>query len=315
MTEMDMKFYQGLEKQDLFELSQIPKSDVHNHAGRGGKIEDLSMEIAPRTLPFDSLNEMQVWFEENVKTRVASGVEGFLYRVEASFKQAKRDSIKKLALSFSQGDIQALNGIENFSKVINSMKIKYIPESVFIPELTLLRSDISDYEIAKVKDVISYGYFKSIDICGNEKGTTLDNYVDLYKFAKLNKMLLKVHVGEFGTASDVVEAVDMLELDEVHHGIAAANSRESMKFLRDNNIILNICPMSNIMLKRADSYIKHPIRKLFNEGVAVTINTDDLSIFNATVSDEYLNLYKNKVFSYEELNQIRLNGLSSYNKY
>ena len=314
-TEMDIKFYKGLENQDRSILEQIPKSDVHNHAGRGGKIEDLSIDISPRIKPFDSLNEMQEWFDMNVKTKIAPGVEGFLNRVEASFKQAKRDSINKLALSFGMGDIYALRGIENFSVIINEFKDKYIPESEFIPELALLRSEITENEIAEVKDIISCGYFKSIDICGNEQIASLDQYVKLYKFAKMNKMLLKIHVGEFGTAADVVNAVDLLELDEVHHGIAAANSKESMSYLRENKIILNICPTSNIMLRRAKNYSTHPIRKLFDAGVSVTINTDDLTIFNATVSDEYINLYKHGVFSFEELNQIRLNSLSSYNKY
>lgn len=314
-TEIDKKLYQGLENQDRSLLEQIPKSDLHNHAGRGGKIEDLSIDISPRIKPFESLNEMQEWFELNVKTRIAPGVEGFLNRVEASFKQAERDSINKLALSFGMGDINALLGIENFSEIINEFKDRYIPESEFIPELTLLRSKIAENEIAEVKDVISYGYFKSLDICGNEQVASLDHYVDLYKYAKTKKLLLKVHVGEFGTAEDVLNAVDLLELDEVHHGIAAVNSKECMSYLRDNKIILNICPMSNIMLKRAESYSTHPIRKLFDEGVAVTINTDDLTIFNATVSDEYMNLYKHGVFSFEELNHIRMNSLSSYNKY
>ncbi len=186
-TEIDMKFYQGLENQDRSILEQIPKSDLHNHAGRGGKIEDLSMDISPRTKPFESLNEMQEWFEMNVKTRIAPGVEGFLERVEASFKQAERDSINKLALSFAMRDINALQGVENFSKIINEYKCRYIPESEFIPELTLLRSEISENEIAEVKDIISYDYFKSLDICGNEQGASLNQYVDLYKYARTKK--------------------------------------------------------------------------------------------------------------------------------
>lgn len=97
-------------------------------------------------------------------------------------------------------------------------------------------------------------------------------------------MLLKLHVGEFGTAEDVRHAVDLLELDEVHHGIAAADSKSVMKYLRDQETILNICPMSNIMLKRVKDYSSHPIKTLYENGVPVTINTDDLAIFNATVS-------------------------------
>lgn len=313
--EIDATFQKGIKNQDRTILSMVPKSDVHNHAGRGGKVEDLSCKISPRITPFDSLNEMQEWFEKEVKANISPGVQGYLSRVEASFKQAQRDNIKKLALSFGVGDVYALEGIENFLRIIDSFKEKYIPDSIFFPELSLLRSNISDEEIARIKALISYGYFKSIDICGNEKASTLDQYVPLYQYAKLNNMILKLHVGEFGTSDDIVKAVNLLELDEIHHGIAAAESKECMKLLRDNKIILNICPMSNIMLKRVENYSSHPIKKLFDAGVPVTINTDDLTIFNTTISDEYINLYKHEVFTINELNFIRVNGLNAYNKY
>ncbi|MBN1969720.1 MAG: hypothetical protein JXR48_07830 [Candidatus Delongbacteria bacterium] len=126
---------------------------------------------------------------------------------------------------------------------------------------------------------------------------------------------MKVHVGEFGVASDIVEVIDLLELDEIHHGIAAVNSKKCMNFIRENRIILNICPMSNIMLQRVKNYSSHPTRKLYDARINVTINTDDLTIFNAIISDEYINLYRNDVFSIDELNQIRIGGLCSYNKY
>lgn len=314
-TEIDIKFYQALKNNDSSKLSMIPKSDVHNHAGRGGKIEDLSSEITPPDKPFASLNDMQTWFENSVKSRLMPGIDGYLYRVEASFKQADKDNIKKLALSFGLGEIDSLDGIENFAKVMNTFKSMYIPDSDFIPELSLMRSEIPEDEIAKAKDVISYNWFKSLDVCGNEHAASLDKYLPLYQYAKAKSLLLKVHVGEFGTAFDVVKAIDLLELDEVHHGIAAADSKDSMRFIRENRVILNICPTSNIMLQRVENYSSHPIRKLYDAGVHITINTDDLTIFNATVSDEYLNLYNNEVFSAEELNHIRVGGLSSYHKY
>ena len=309
------KFMRALENHDVTSLQEVPKSDVHNHAGRGGNILDLSSDINPPSKPFDSLNHMQVWFEEEVKTRIPAGLEGFMFRVEASFKQAKRDNIDRLALSFCYGDIVNLGGMEKFKVFIESLKQRYIPQAEFIPEFTLLRSIVSDEEIEKAKEILSFDYFKSIDICGNESAGTLDGYVDLYRFAKSRKVQLKTHVGEFGSAEDVMRAVDLLELDEVHHGIAAANSKACMKYLRDHKVILNVCPMSNILLKRANGYPSHPIKGLIDAGVQVTINTDDLTIFNASVSQEYLNLYDHKVFTAEELNLIRVNGLNAYGKY
>ncbi len=64
------------------------------------------------------------------------------------------------------------------------------------------------------------------------------------------------------------------------------------------------------MLKRVDSYASHPIRKLYDHGIPVTINTDDLLIFNQDVSQEYLNLFKCNLLTADELDEIRMTGLN-----
>ena len=124
-------------------------------------------------------------------------------------------------------------------------------------------------------------------------------------------MTLKAHVGEFGSADDVLEAVDTLELHEVQHGIAAAESPYAMRWLADHRIRLNVCPTSNVMLGRVENIRRHPIRQLYDQGVPVTINTDDLLIFDQSVSQEYLNLHRCGLMTAEELNEIRLTGLAA----
>jgi adenosine deaminase len=85
-----------------------------------------------------------------------------------------------------------------------------------------------------------------------------------------------------------------------------------MKWLSKHKIQLNVCPTGNIMLKRIKTYANHPIKELFENGIPVTINTDDLLIFDSSISDEYLKLHNNKVFSAVELEIIRKTGLKSY---
>jgi adenosine deaminase len=121
-------------------------------------------------------------------------------------------------------------------------------------------------------------------------------------------MKCKAHAGEFGSADSVREAVEILELDAVQHGIGAAGSPEVMKWLAGHQIPLNVCPTSNIKLKRVRSYKTHPIRILFDHGVRVTINTDDALVFGDGVSEQYLKLYRAGVFTLEELDVIRGNG-------
>ena len=110
---------------------------------------------------------------------------------------------------------------------------------------------------------------------------------------------------EFGGAEEVRRTVEVLDLDEVQHGIGAAESVEVMRWLSENQIQLNVCPTSNVMLDAVRDLASHPIRALYDNGVPVTINTDDLMIFGQSVSEEYRNLYRAGVFSVQELEDIR----------
>ena len=127
----------------------------------------------------------------------------------------------------------------------------------------------------------------------------------LFTKARAAGMKLKAHVGEFRDAEEIRRTVEVLDLDEVQHGIAAAESVEVMQWLAQSQIQLNVCPTSNVMLEGVSDLALHPIRTLFDNGVPVTINTDDLMIFNQSVSEEYRNLYQAGVFSAEELDNIR----------
>jgi adenosine deaminase len=153
----------------------------------------------------------------------------------------------------------------------------------------------------------------SIDLYGDELAQPIENFIPLYKKAKAKGWILRAHVGEWGTADDVMRAVELLELDEVQHGIAAAGSKEVMRFLRQNKIRLNICPTSNLLLGRVPSMKEHPIRKLYDAGVIVTVNTDDSLVFGNNLSDEFFALYKAGLFTAAELDSIRLNGFAKTN--
>ena len=84
--------------------------------------------------------------------------------------------------------------------------------------------------------------------------------------------------------------------------------RDIQDLILERNIRLNICPQSNIALGAVKNLEAHPLRKLFDKGIKVTVNTDDLILFNTTVTDELYNLYTNNIFSFDELEIIRKNG-------
>lgn len=314
---MKIKFRNALLHFSLEEMKDVLKSDIHNHASRGGKVDYISqwagVKIDSPERAFHDILEMQIWFRRNIK-RNCPGIQGYLKCLEAAFVQAKEDNIHLLAMSFGIHGIDTLGGIDTFVNIIDKLHQLHAPETLFYPELALRRESDTDLILHRFDEILDKNWFTSIDICGQERAQPITSFKQIYRKAKQRGLKLKAHVGEFGNADDIREAVEELELSEVHHGIAAAKSSQVMRWLSEHKIQLNICPTSNLMMGLVNTYAEHPIKKIVSYGIPVTINTDDLLIFNQSVSEEFLTLYKHGVMSIDELETARQQGLHAYSQ-
>lgn len=313
---MNEQFETFLQNHYLAGISSINKSDLHNHLGKGGNINyiisrfNLKIDLPPST--FESLSHMDKWFKENIKKHCT-----YIKRLEAAFVQAADDNISVLAASFGLDEENTIGGmdVETFIHTMKSFNQQFAPNTILLPELAFTRWCNTDKEFSRLDEVLSYNWFKSVDINAGESEQPIKNFKKIFRKAKEHGLRLKAHVGEFGTADDVMEAVEELELNEVHHGIASAKSEFVLNWLSKHKIQLNVCPTSNIMLGVVESYSAHPIRKLYDHGIPVTINTDDMLVFNQSVSQEYLNLFKSGLMNADELNHIREIGLREIDYY
>ena len=308
------KFIQALQNNSHDEMSAIPKSDLHNHAGAGGRISYienmLGIKIPPLSHRLNSLKEMGEWFQNNIKCHFPDK-NGRIQRCAATFVQAKADNITVLTPSYLVDEIYRMGGIEIFSAVINGLHKAFAPNTTFLPDLTIS----SPNDLNKLDEIFAANWFKGIDIINYADPTnkcTMDEMKTMCRTARKHGLTTKAHIGEFGGADDVMRYAEELELDQIQHGIAAAESPQIMNWLAKHKIQLNVCPTSNIMLGNSTDYQSHQIRRLFDYGVPVTINSDDMLIFNATVSQEYLNLYNAGIMTAEELNVIRETGLGVF---
>ncbi|MEI7595420.1 MAG: adenosine deaminase [Bacteroidota bacterium] len=316
MTEFQL-FDKALVENDLPLLKSIEKSDLHNHSGLGFKFEKLKIKygetiISPPT-QMDSIEEMTNYIAQILRPYYKT-IDGYNFAIKSAFEEAENDGVKVLKMSIDCWFTHLFdcNG-SKFAKFIETIQKAIAPELTFLPEIGMSRN-VPARELEKiVLPLIDTGYFKSIDLYGDENIGNIKDFKSIYKYASKNKLELTAHAGEFRNANFVRETIDILEVSSIQHGINAAQSKEVIRFLIDNKIQLNICPSSNLHLKRVNNIKQHPIKLLFDEGVLVTINSDDILFFNNTVSDEYLLLYNNNVFSAKELNQIRMNGLKYAN--
>ncbi|EGT4142745.1 TPA: adenosine deaminase [Clostridium perfringens] len=310
------EFMNALERQDINAIRSIPKSDLHNHFALGGNREYIK-KITGIDIPYcknilKSMDDMHNWNSKYLGEKF-NNKEMRKIKIDATFVQANLDGIKILEIG---EDVWGLgeffnNDIEELINTFMESNKKFAPETELRLQIGLSRHCSIDYLLGCLENFWGRKEFYSIDLYGDELAQPIEKFEPIYRKAKDNGLRLKAHIGEWGTSYDIRRGIEVLGLDEIQHGISAVESEEVIKYLIDNKIRLNITPTSNVKLGRVSSICDHPIKELYRAGVDITINSDDILIFNSDVSNEYLRLYKNNVLSLEELDCIRVNGLKN----
>ena len=309
-----MEFVDALIQENLEAIRRCPKSDLHNHFVLGGSRHFLreysGRDILPIKHPLHSMDEMHAWNSKNIGT-IFETPEGRRMLIQATFLQAKDDGVTILEIGEDVWGLgEFFNGsIEELVDAFETAHQEIAPDI----ELRLQIGMSRHCDIAYLENCLSHFWgckaFYSIDLYGDELAQPIENFKAIYRRVKSEGLRLKAHVGEWGKAEDVRRAVECLELDEVQHGISAAEDPSVIRFLRDNHIRLNITPSSNYLLGRVTDLKNHPIAELYRNGIDVTINSDDVLIFDSDVSKEYLRLYQCGCLNADELDDIRKSGL------
>lgn len=300
---------------DPARVAGVPKSDLHSHALLALPRQEMERWHGSPIRPFryegNGIHDVNRWIID-VYSPVFTRPGAFRAALTAAFIQARNDGVSLLEMSLDAG-FGELTGIppREVADTLRSVHRETAPEIDFRPELGFARPLPLKKLTSLFAAYLELDYFRAIDLYDDESGQPVGNFKELYRLARKAGLKCKAHAGEFGTAASVREAVEMLGLDAVQHGIGAASSPEVMKWLAGKKVPLNICPTSNVILGRVKSIRDHPIRILYDYGVKVTVNSDDIMLFGQSVSQEYLNLFRTGVFSADELEEIRQNGLSA----
>jgi aminodeoxyfutalosine deaminase len=130
---------------------------------------------------------------------------------------------------------------------------------------------------------------------GDELALPANDFRGVYESAAASGLGLLVHAGEIGDARSVREAVEVLGVTRIGHGIAAMRDPRVMDFLVERGVTLEVCPTSNVRTgalarqldKPAANIMEHPLRLLFERGLQIALSTDDPAMFETTLLDEY----------------------------
>jgi adenosine deaminase len=157
--------------------------------------------------------------------------------------------------------------------------------------ISLLRTQSASEAAELVETLAAWRHPRvvALSIDGNEAtaGRTGPRFADAFRKAGLAGLRRTVHAGESSGPEGVRDAVELLNADRIDHGVRAVEDPALCRMLADRRIPLGICPTSNLVLKVYASLREHPIDRLRQAGVAVSINTDDPSLLGTSLLREY----------------------------
>ncbi|MCC8395101.1 adenosine deaminase [Paraburkholderia sp. MMS20-SJTR3] len=127
-----------------------------------------------------------------------------------------------------------------------------------------------------------------VGLDSSERGHPPSKFERVFAKARALGLKLVAHAGEEGPPSYIYEALDVLKVDRVDHGVRSIEDPALVTRLADTRVALTVCPLSNLKLCVFDDLTKHTLKDLLDHGVAVTVNSDDPAYFGGYVNANYL---------------------------
>lgn len=150
-----------------------------------------------------------------------------------------------------------------------------------------------------------------IDLAGDESKFSGDEYTPIFRKAMEKNIPVTIHAGEAAGPESVRRAIFNFHARRIGHGVQSIGDTALLKTLIEKQICLEICLTSNIQTGTMPSYTQHPFGKLYEQGVRVTVNTDDPSVSGIKLSGEWEIAQQTYALTDKDIQKILLNSAKS----
>lgn len=150
----------------------------------------------------------------------------------------------------------------------------------------------------------------AVDLAGSEDFPP-EIHKEAFQLAHKLGYHITVHAGETGISENIVKSIELLKAERIGHGIAAAKDPKVMKLIKEKEVFLEMCPISNLQTKAINNIEDYPIMDFMNKGLKVTVNTDNTTVSNTTLEREYELLIDKLNFTLEDIVVLVLNSVEA----
>jgi len=308
-------------------IEGLPKTELHLHI-EGSLEPELMFELAKRnaiSLPYASVDEIRAAYQ-------FSELQDFLdiYYQGMGVLQTEQDfydlTLAYLAKVYSQNvmhveiffdpqghtdrGIAFETVITGISRALdNGLKKFGITSRIIMCFLRHLSEEAAQETLDQAlafKDKIT-----GVGLDSSELGHPPSKFKNVYARARQEGLLLVAHAGEEGPPSYVIEALDILHIDRLDHGNRSLEDKDLTARLAKSQIALTVCPLSNYKLAGVTDMRQHPLKKMLDSNLNVTINSDDPAYFGGYMTENYLIVAEALNLSKDDIITLAQNGINA----
>ena len=314
---------------DSFEkwLCDLPKAELHLHID--GSLTAKRLLATARkngvALPYKNLDEVNTAYSFSdlqsfldlyyMGASVLKDEEDFYNLMMDYLLVCRKENILHCEImvepqAYFPGGVSFSTMMLGFNRAISEAKSDWGQSVLLI--LSMLRH-LSEAEAIQTLDLAEpyREYFCAIGLASAEKGNPPGKFSRLYAKAQERGYLAVAHAGEEGPPQYIRDALGILNVQRIDHGVRCIEDDSLVEVLASKKIPLTVCPLSNVRLCVFKTMQDHNILKLMDSGLLVTVNSDDPAYFGGYLNENYLALYRDLGLSKVQALQLARNSINA----
>lgn len=308
-------------------IRQMPKAELHLHI-EGSLEPELMFAIAQRNhipLRFDSVEAVrQAYNFHNLQSFLDIYYEGAQVLIhEQDFYDLTRAYLDKMAAenvrhveiffdpqTHTERGVSFETVIKGIHRALNDAQNLHGISSRLI--LCFLRHLSEEDAMRTLEQALPFKqWITAVGLDSSEVGHPPEKFKTVFDRARNEGLLTVAHAGEEGPPEYIWQALDLLKVSRIDHGVRCIEDAALVERLKQERMPLTVCPLSNIKLCVYDEMQQHNIKKLLEHGLCVMVNSDDPAYFGGYVTQNYLAVQEALNLSVEQLIQLSKNGFEA----
>jgi len=305
-------------------IENLPKAELHLHI-EGSFEPALMFEIAKRNkieIPFKSVEEIEKAYKFDCLqdfldiyyqgAQVLINEQDFYdltysYLEKCAFQNVRHTEIMFDPQTHTERGVSFETVIIGISRACEDAKEKLDVSSLLI--MSYLRHLTEEDAFKTLNQSLPFkNKIKAVGLDSSEKGNPPSKFKHVFEESVKEGYIPLAHAGEEGNADYIWEAIDILKIKRIDHGNNSLQDPKLIEELIKRDLALTVCPLSNTALQVVGDLKDHPLKKMMDLGLKVTINSDDPAYFGGQVNQNFIDIQKALGLSKEDLYQLAKNS-------